>query len=161
MAKQKDEINPFCINFIIKGFWQLDLSTVKEDTPAGSATAKSYPIDADAHTSIYHDGLMTWFTTLSTSAKDMFMYIVIHLAYDSDVIELREDKYCESLGISRATFFKAKQELSDRLIVPRAARKNTYWVNPAYVFRGNRLKKYPEKVEIAENPLIILKRSVA
>jgi hypothetical protein len=134
---------------------------VREDIPAGSSTCDSFPIDGDPHASVYAMDLMARFTELGSSAKDMFMHIVTHIGYETDVIELREIDYCSDRGISRPTFFRAKQELIEWLILPRSARKNTYWVNPSYIFRGNRLKKYPDNIKIPENPLVTLKRERA
>lgn len=156
MPKKNPENNPFVHSLEIKGVWKLDFEhkTKLEGNESSVTYAQSRLIDGDDRVSVYGDGLLNWFTPLSSSAKDMFMYIAIHLGYQRDVIELNEDDYCKLTGIGRTTFYKAKAELTNRLIVPRLSRRNTYWVNPSYLFKGSRIDKYPGCViQSNENPL--------
>jgi hypothetical protein len=154
MAKNTTETNPFVQSLVIPGFWKLE--TGDEDSSEGGSgfTAHVRLVDKDVRCQIFPAHLLMWFKDLPTSAKDMVIWITLHIAYNSDVVEIREDKYCEEMGISRSTFFSAKTAITNRLIVLRASRKNTYWVNPSYLFKGNRIKVFRANVvEENENPL--------
>ena len=102
---------------------------------------------------LYTDGLMGFFPMLSSSGKDMFMYVCSKLQYNQDYIELTEERYCKDTGVSRSTFFSAKRELTNRVLIERKSRRNTYWINPMYMFRGDRMAQYPAAVKMVnEHP---------
>lgn len=156
MAKKLEETNPFVQSLEIRGVWKLDFEhkTQLRGNESSVTYAQSRIIDGDDRASVYSAGLMTWFKPLTSSAKDMFMYVAIHLGHEKDVIELTEDDYCQEMGVGRTTFYNAKTELTNRLLIPRKKRKNTYWVNPAYLFKGNRIAKFPDNIRtVNDNPL--------
>ena len=155
MAKKPPETNPFVQALEIKGLWKLDIEEINGTEGASKITqAKSNLIDIDERISVYTNGLLNWFKDLSSCAKDMFMYIGTHLGWEKDVIEIDEDRYCEEMEVSRRTFYAARQALTNRLIIPRTSRKNTYWVNPTYLFKGDRVMVYRGNVKPTnDNPL--------
>lgn len=115
---------------------------------------KSFLIDVEDSTPVYTDRTLPLFKELSSCAKDMFMWICAHLGKNTDVIEIPEPKYCAEMGVASRTFFKAKAELLNRVIVPRESRSNTYFVSPLYIYRGSRIKAYPDNVMIkSKDPL--------
>jgi len=97
---------------------------------------------------MYTDGLLGFFVGLSSSAKDMVMYIASRLPYNQDYLELTEERYCAAMQVSRRTYFNARQQLENRIIIERVTRKGTYWINPAYLFKGNRMTMYPWAVKM-------------
>jgi len=156
MSKKTPETNPFVQALEINSVWKLEIEEINVGESAGGkiTQAKTKIIDVDDRVSVYSAGLLGWFKDLPASAKDMFMYIGAHLGWERDIIEMDEEKYCKMMDVSRNTFFSAKTALTNRLIIPRTSRKNTYWVNPAYLFKGNRVTSYPERVvETNTNPL--------
>lgn len=154
MAKKSDSTNPFCLNMEIPGLWKLRINNEEWVEGGLTSTAKADLIDIGHRISTFTDGILSWFPELSSSAKDMYMYIAHKLGYETDVIEITEERYCSEMNVSRPTFYRAKHELTDRLILPRSGRRNTYWVNPGYLYRGDRRKAYGDKiVETNENPL--------
>lgn len=117
-------------------------------------------MDMDNRCSVFTDGLLSWFPTLTTSAKDMFIWICTRLPFEQDYLEMSDDKYCDEMQISRSTFFTSKAQLVNRLIIPRNSRKNTYWVNPSYLFKGDRVRNFRGQVtEGNENPVKKLENS--
>lgn len=147
MAKNIEETSPFVYVLEIPAVWK------KKNLPFGSSDgAKNIYthhrlIDVENRASVYTDHILEWFFQLPASAKDMFMYISHRLGYETDIIELKEDVYCQATGVSRATFHNAKTALTNRLIAPRKSRKNTYWVNPSYLFKGERTKIFPNNTK--------------
>lgn len=158
MSKKPPELNPFVQTLAITGVWKLHHLPFKVSEGSKNTFAHSTLIDADNRVSIYTDNLLQWFFQLSPSAKDMFMWISHKIGYETDVIEMNEEKYCEETGVSRGTFHSAKSALTNRLIIPRTTRRNTYWVNPSYLYKGDRIKQFNRNVvQVNENPL---KRSI-
>lgn len=156
MAKKTPETNPFVQALEIHCIWRMEfeqaIATDEYTTEVRMAKAKL--IETDDRASLYTAGLLSWFTDLSTSAKDMFMYIATKIGWEKDVIELDEETYCDVMKVSRNTFYNAKTQLTNRLLVPRTSRKNTYWVNPSYIFKGNRHERFKDRViKTNENPL--------
>lgn len=154
MAKKAPETNPFvqsASGFKITAIWKMEklITAGAESSDSASAVStqwRAYKFEKDDRVSLYIDGLLGFFPHLSSAAKDMMMYIAARMQYDTDIIELEEEKYCNVMNLSRSTFFSAKRELTNRIIIPRTSRRNTYWINPAYLFRGNRMEKYPDSV---------------
>lgn len=160
MPKKLPETNPFVQNgtgFKIEAIWKMEelvpngAKRTSEYSTAGATTFHAYKYERDDRVAVYTKGILGMFSVLSSAAKDMMMFIASRIQYDSDVIELEEDRYCKIMNVSRSTFFAAKKELTNRLIIPRTSRKNTYWINPMYLFKGNRLEKYPESVVMVNN----------
>ena len=157
MAKKHPETNPFVQNgsgFTINAVWKFEelvssgVHLVDAVDGKSSSQYRAYKYEKDDRISLYTAGLLGFFPSLSTSSKDMIMYIASRVQYDSDIIELEEEKYCTVMNVSRSTFYSAKKEIVNRIIIPRTSRKNTYWINPSYLFRGNRMEKYPKMVKM-------------
>lgn len=163
MAKKAPETNPFVQTLEIKAIWKLMFTNNGTPNTDGQVAmrekAEKILMDVDDRASIFTAHILVWFKELPSNAKDMFMWIAAHLHWETDVIQITEDTYCEEMKVSRATFFAAKSALVNRLIIPRASRKNTYWVNPTYLYKGSRLKQFPDQVVIQNtDPFERLKR---
>ena len=156
MAKKNLEMNPFVQSLEIRAVWKItELSHGGEEIEGAVKGSCNYILmDTDEKCSVYPAHLLPWFSQLPTSAKDMVLWIMLHLGRKTDVIEIREDKYCKEMGVSRATFYSAKTAITNRLIASRAeSRTNTYWVNPAYLYKGDRVMAYRNNVrEVNESP---------
>jgi hypothetical protein len=109
---------------------------------------KATRVETAPRVTLYTEGLLNMFLGLSPAGKDMLMYILVHLRYDQDYLELDEEKYMSDTEAGRATFYRAKVELTNRVIIPRLSRKGTYWINPMYMFRGQRMSKYPDRIKM-------------
>lgn len=139
------EPNPFVQTLTIPILWKLRSSEGVEN-PTGTKTLGRYPLEVEQRVNFYTDRLLPLFLGLTPSAKDMVLYIAAHLSVNQDYLELREDRYCTDMQVSHSTYLAARTQLLNRLIIPRVARKHTYWVNPALMFKGKRLEKYPDKI---------------
>jgi len=158
MAKKPNLPNPFADpnRFKIKAVWRLEkmitagTDRLKEGHSTPLQQLRVYKQERGSKVLLYTEDLFTFYQNLSTSAKDMIMYIASRMRFNKDYLELEEDRYCETMNVSRSTFFSAKASINDIIILPRAKRNNTYWINPKYMFRGHRIEAYPDCV-IMEN----------
>ena len=158
MAKKHEETNPFVqlyTGFRIEAIWKCEklITSVADDSERDpnnktGTQLRAYKFERDNKVTMFTDGLVGMFPNLPAASKDMFMYIAARIQYDCDYIELDEERYCKTMNTSRTTFFNAKRDLINRLIIPRSKRKNTYWINPSYLFKGSRMEKYPEYVRM-------------
>jgi hypothetical protein len=63
---------------------------------------------------------------------------------NTDLITLNVEECVTFLGIdSRTTYYKYLQDLVDNAIIVKH-KVNSYWVNPALIFNGNRIEYYKE-----------------
>lgn len=162
MPKKQPESNPFvskASGFTIKAMWKLEKLTsgsVTEHTSGGKIQWCPYRLEVNDRASVYTEDILELFAQLSSGAKDMFMYVAAKLPYGKDYIELDEIRYCDVMKVAHATFFRSRKDLLNKLLVPRADRKGTYWVNPTYMFKGARMEKYPEAVVMLnDHPLLV------
>lgn len=103
------------------------------------------------------DDLLTIKKQFSPAAKDMVDYICRYLGANRETIEIKYEKYCTVMGeISLRTFYRAKEELNN-LIIVRKARKDVYYINPKFLFRGQRLKAFPDNVVIVSTDATVTK----
>lgn len=112
---------------------------------AGTRISTTYLVEAHRKTSVYcpttkqMDALI--FKMVTSKARDVLWYIVIHLTEDCDYIRLPYDTLIKTCGLSRNSVMLALRELrAAGLIAPKS--QSVYWINPAFLFRGNRLRYY-------------------
>lgn len=104
------------------------------------------------------DALLQATKNMSTSAKDMVFYILRYLGENRETIEITFENYCARMGeMSLRTFQRAIFELDDVLIAKKKTRKNVYYINPYYFFKGSRVKAYPDYINIGYIDPVILK----
>jgi hypothetical protein len=148
--KKQVESNPFTADFVIEA------SEIRHSGLAVSIIERNRPM------SVWSNGaVLKAIVQFSPSAKDMIFYIINHLGEATDTIEIEYERYKVKTGldISLRTFQRAILELTNKIIADRPARKNTYWVNPAVLYRGNRIRNYPTHVDITYvDPNIVLLR---
>lgn len=123
-----------------------DIKTAGDDRVVSRRTYAVSLTDVNDRCPVYTEGLMSWFRELSTSAKDMFLWIGMKLPLSQDYMEITEERYCKEMEVSRATFYSSKTQMLNRLMIPRADRKNTYWINPAVMYKGSRVDAFSDRV---------------
>lgn len=112
---------------------------------SGTVISTSYLVEAHRKTSVYcpttkqMDAMV--FRMLTSKARDVLWYITIHLTEDCDYIRLPYETLMKTCKLSRNSIMLALKELkASGLIAPKA--QSVYWINPAFLFRGNRLRYY-------------------
>lgn len=147
IAPEIVEINPFLSSFEIHCYYRTSESGPTEQT-AKSVTFTLTEVDAKV--SVYQKHLMAVVKQMTGSSPLLFFYLLSHIGWESEKIELKEDKLCASCGFSPATCRRAIAELKTLSILVRAKRKDTYWINPALFFRGSRLECFPDNIVAPE-----------
>jgi hypothetical protein len=155
MAKRPEETNPFLHALEIPAIYKLNPTEyIKE----GGTILSTKIIDKSTRCSVYTDSLFSWFPKIPTAAKDMVLWIAAHLPFEQTYLEMEMEKYCKEMEIAQSTFYACRVAILNHLIIPRTSRKNTYWVNPEYLYKGSRIKNFGAQIKFQnEDPLEKLK----
>jgi len=84
---------------------------------------------------------------LSGSAAKLLLWIQQSIHYGEDYIKFNSKSFIKETGMSSSTLVKAKQELIDMFIIAEMENKY-YWINPIFMFKGSRVKKYPDNIAV-------------
>lgn len=102
----------------------------------------NYTIEQQAKCSVYRlpyiDNVL--FGEIDNCAKALYLYIIYHVPKDKDYISLNSKKVCAAMNISRPTMAKSVRQLCDIGLICKKPSLYDYWVNPEYLFNGNRVK---------------------
>lgn len=145
------EINPFVVNkgtLEYKRIKTQEISTSSFNSayqPEGSITSRHILVDAHRKTNLYCPSVKLMddliFKNLSVRSRDLLLYIMIHLTENQDFIKLPYKIIISRLKMSRNTVTKSIKELKLAGLIADKG-QSVYWINPMYLFRGNRLKYY-------------------
>lgn len=82
--------------------------------------------------------------------KEMLLYIIMSMESAKDFIWIDKVSYMENMGIkSPHTWRKTVKWLSFKnYIAKHATIKDFWWINPKFIFKGNRIMKYPNQHKI-------------
>lgn len=83
------------------------------------------------------------FGRLSDKSRSLFLYIMYTLNKNEDYILLSGQKVKQDIGMCNRTLVEALKELKSCSIITLKER-SIYWVNPMYIFNGNRINYYKE-----------------
>lgn len=141
------ETNPFTASLVIKASEVLNKNI-------GNVT--TILIEKTTPASLFmNDELLKILCNFSPSGREMVFYILRYIGEKVETIEINYEKYCSRMGeTSTRSFYRAIAELTNIIIVKKK-RKNTYYVNPLYVFRGSRIKCYPDKTTIVQESTVV------
>lgn len=159
--KQSERVglNPFIVNKPIEVVALPKQFAVKASADLTTARQKlketHFLHDAQNKVSIFRYGkkeiFNVMFGMMSSRARDLFIYIMYAINKDEDYILLSASKVKSDIGMSGRTLTDAIRELRECNIICFKAR-SIYWVNPMYIFNGNRIDYYENLKE--ENVII-------
>tara|TARA_R110002126_G_scaffold270369_1_gene414160 strand:- start:218 stop:685 length:468 start_codon:yes stop_codon:yes gene_type:complete len=150
MAKKLEEINPFLSSLNIDCYYK---SSQKGHETEAIRSITYALTDSEPYTSVYQTNLLPVMRVLSGSSPTLVFYILAHLGYESEKIEIKEEKACEACDFSPATFRRAIDQLRTLSIILKSTnRKDTYWVNPMLFFRGSRITVFPHNLNVPALP---------
>ena len=86
--------------------------------------------------------------SLTTKARDLFLWIIYEKESGDDLIAINVDRYRLEFNVSYNTYRAALDELIFQGILALTSVDRLYWINPLFIFSGNRIKKYPNNVNI-------------
>ena len=70
----------------------------------------------------------------------MLYYIIYNLPKDSDSITLKLTKLITEMNSSRPTVYRGIGELIEHSVIAKKKKVGDYWINPHYMFNGDRIK---------------------
>lgn len=141
MSDPKYGYNPFRANLELKGVVHSNIMhAVRSSDENSKSVTDYYTKDREANTKFYRSEARAQnLNTLKQSGWVVFNYIMNHLRYNEDIITMKRDSVMEWGSLKSAqTFYNARQELYDIGVIAHYT-GNKYWINPAYIFNGNRL----------------------
>lgn len=150
MAKKQVKINPFVSSLQVKCKWDVKITK----TNGYGTMYESIPVEVDHRISLYTEFLLPLVTSLDKTSLRLLAYICAHLRWGQDYLQLDPEKVCEELDISRATYYRAVDSLSTKVIVKRETANNTYFINPMYIYCGKRHVDFKDHIVfVNKNPL--------
>lgn len=100
---------------------------------------KQYHVDRDQFIKIYTKTFML-FHGLTKKAAQLFANICERLEKNSDIIYIVPAQIYREMEISEPTFYRALNELVNAKIIARSTDSSViYYINPTYVFNGDRM----------------------
>lgn len=86
---------------------------------------------------------------LPMRTKEMLWYIVQSIKSGEDYIWIDKKSYMENMGMASVNTFKsAIKPLMETWLIKMEGVKDVYWVNPARIFKGARITKFSDKLDI-------------
>jgi hypothetical protein len=103
-------------------------------------------IDVSASCRIYVDVVFNDDrNNLSLRSKEMFLWMIGRLRSGDDLVFIHPEKYMALFDIaSVSTVRKAIKGLINADIIAKTDVRNVYFINANYLFRGSRIRKWPE-----------------
>ena len=150
MAKQKEFdankmiCNPFSFGLKIPVTRVTDAN--KYRLSDGVMVNSEFEIDRREKVQMYYTaGLRELVYNLSAPAKSMLLYIMLHLSPNVDYININRAHFMKVHNITSInTVKKAIKELERYCFIYESTDFDyIYWINPAYFFNGNPVRKYP------------------
>lgn len=162
MSVERYKSNPFLENMIVpvKGR-QVKLSRLGKDNNIlmnqstgeflGTHVTTYKQVDADQFFKIFTDNIaMTFdFTSARIKAFGVLLWAVQHHALSKDEVDLdsfildafisENNKENKKIRLSMATFKRGINELEKASIIAKTLRKGRYYINPNFVFNGDRI----------------------
>lgn len=89
---------------------------------------------------------------LTLRGKEMFLWLLYTVKMGEDSVWINRERYMEEMDISSNTTIVAtiKDLVKHNIIAPTMQKKDVYWINPNFFFKGDRLKKYPDNHNLSE-----------
>jgi hypothetical protein len=104
-------------------------------------------VDVSASCRIYVDAVFNEDrNSLSLRSKEMLLWMIGRLRSGDDMVLIHPENYMALFDIaSPSTVRKAIQGLIKADIIAKTDVRNVYFINANYLFRGSRIRKWPEK----------------
>lgn len=84
---------------------------------------------------------------LSARAKTLLLWIIYELDAGKDYLWINKYRYMQEVGIKAInTYNEAIKELIRYGLIKDTKAVDTFWINPEFIFNGNRVKKYSKNV---------------
>ena len=156
MAKIADDsdVNPFLFNSKIDVV-QFHKKTRSSSDPVGLPTdaqlyykeqTEVFITQVQKGTTLYdvpYDDYF-FFNSFSSCTRDLIHYIRLRLKENKDHIKLDRKSVRNCTNMCSSSYYKAITQLTKKCYTAKKG-KGEYWINPTYIFKGNRIKYFQEK----------------
>lgn len=106
-------------------------------------------VEQEQYTKVFtRSGYRLHIMSLSSRAKDLYLWITYEVERDQDWMWINSDRYMKETGVSVNTYKGAIEDLTSGGVITPTLYNSTYWINPLFFFSGNRIKKYSDKLTI-------------
>ena len=114
-----------------------------------STLKSSYLLDDEPYTKVFtRAGMRLHIMALSPNAKSVFLWITYEIDPNTDYLEINRKRYVSETSSNYAMLSDGLKELIDASIIVATTVNNVYWINPLLMFKGDRLKKYPQNIVV-------------
>lgn len=159
MAKRKNnkcqKFDGFHVNPFIDDTFTIQVNILTDEktyqTVNGIMQPKQYKFEKQLSSKVFRSAKnRNTIAELKASAQRLWLWITYEVAPSTAEFELNIKTYQKHnpKNSSINTIKDAIKDLTDKKLIKPSDRKNIYFINPVYLFSGNRVKSYPEHVEI-------------
>ena len=141
-------VNPFTYSLSIRvtkstslGKYKLSDSILLNDV---------YYYDRQQSTRLYHSrDNEEVISMLSPTSLRLFYFIANRMVKQRDWVQINKEYFMSKYGVKSINSFKdALKELQRYLVIVGTHYDTVYWVNPSFMFNGDRIKKYPSNLNV-------------
>lgn len=101
--------------------------------------ARRRMVDSEKFVKIFTDKISDWLE-LTKNAQKVLIHLMASMQPNSDIIIFNMEKCMEQTGYSsEAPVYSGLAELMDRKVVARSAQPTVFYLNPYFMFSGNRV----------------------
>lgn len=152
-------INPFVANLVVYAFnkrvtkQMVEIGDVVDDVlvSVGEKRSLEFTLETSRMTKVFHNAAARkTLATLPARAKELLLWIMYELDPGKDYMVMNIARYEKENEVSHNTYLRAVEDLIAQAVISTTKWKNVFWVNPAIMFCGNRIHKYPDSVQIIE-----------
>lgn len=141
-------INPFVYSLSIGVSKNTTLSKYKSSE--GVLLNDVFYYDRSPSTKLYHSkDNEDVISMLSPTSLRLFYFIANRMVKGKDWVQVNKEYFMSKYGVKSVNSFKdALKELQRYLIIVSTHYDTVYWVNPNFMFNGDRCKKYPDNLKV-------------
>lgn len=148
-------VNPFTYSLSIRvtkstslGKYKLSDSILLNDV---------YYYDRQQSTRLYHSrDNEDVISMLSPTSLRLFYFIANRMDKGKDWVQVNKEYFMSKYKVKSINSFKdALKELQRYLIIVSTHYDTVYWVNPSFMFNGDRVKKYPNNLNVVSTNLSV------
>lgn len=142
-------VNPFVNSLSIKVVRKYASNEYNKDEE-GLITNKEFKLETKEYTKLFVGSEeRKIISNLNDNAKALLLWIMYELETGKDYLWINRLRYMEENNIkSPNTFNTPLRELVRYGFITQTIIKDVYWINPEFMFNGNRIKKYPNNLVI-------------
>lgn len=110
----------------------------KGEPLASTVFFRTQVVDTETFAKVYQLGFQA-FADLKPSVMKVFQFVINQLRPDNDKFNIYVEDIIEATKLHKATIYRALAVLCEREIIARGRSEYDYYINPMYVFNGDRV----------------------